>query len=393
MNILFIVPDFYPNSTGFANASINLINAIKKYGGNKYNIAVFTTVLLGDNEEVSGIEILRYRNSSFNNRFTHIYNERRKFNKLIGFIERFQADVIFFETNTFPHLEYWTLKKYGKKVFVRIHSTADTEVPVYGKHISLLDKLEYRKIKQFMLGVHNILSTSNYYLDFVKKHYLNDNVYSVWSEKTYDLLFNTSGKSGEGINIQKSNIFMTMGKMSENGITQKGITDLLKAVYYLKNENKIPHDFKLIVVGTGVRYSFIKQYVEKLEISNYVELLEKATHEEVFELISSAKAIVLLSRYEGQSMFITESISLGRPLILSDNNGMQDMIEDGKNGLVVRTGDAKAAASAMENMFSYDVDKLEEMSNKSLEIYNDFYSESAIYRQFDDIIKLFNCEE
>ena len=27
--ILFIVPDFYPNSTGFANAALNLIKSIK----------------------------------------------------------------------------------------------------------------------------------------------------------------------------------------------------------------------------------------------------------------------------------------------------------------------------------------------------------------------------
>ena len=52
MNVLFVVPDFYPNSTGFANASLNIVKAISKYGGNDYRVWVFTTEPLEKNEEV-----------------------------------------------------------------------------------------------------------------------------------------------------------------------------------------------------------------------------------------------------------------------------------------------------------------------------------------------------
>lgn len=116
-----------------------------------------------------------------------------------------------------------------------------------------------------------------------------------------------------------------MGKMSENGLTQKGMTDLLKAIYYLKLGNELPDDFKLKIIGDGKMLSYIRKMIERLEIVRYCEIIVSASHDQVFEIMDESKAIILLSRYEGQSMFITESISKGKPLIVTNNNGMSDM--------------------------------------------------------------------
>lgn len=387
-NILFIVPDFYPNSTGFANAAFNLTQAITKYGKDKYNVGVFCSVQLGNNKEVNGIEVVRYINTLPDNRITHGLVERKKYNALKNFIARFKPDVLFFETNTFPFLESWIVRDYQDKVFVRIHSTADTEVPIFGEHKSLLDKIEFNKIKDFMVKAPNIISTSNYYIEFIKKYYLEGNVYSIWNNKSYNVLYNTSGDMDTSIQVQNQNIFMTMGKMSDNGVTQKGITDLLKAVYSLKRANRIPEDFKLIIVGTGTKVESIKKMINNLGLIQHINLIERASHDEVFELIRNSKAIILLSRYEGQSMFITESISLGKPLILSDNNGMQDMLMPNVNGFKVKTGDLEMAASAITSMIDLSVDDLRSFSQASLDLYLSKFSSEAVYNQFDQIMEL-----
>ena len=49
MKILFVTPDFYPNSTGFANAALNLINAIKIHSSSTNELYVFTDKPLGEN--------------------------------------------------------------------------------------------------------------------------------------------------------------------------------------------------------------------------------------------------------------------------------------------------------------------------------------------------------
>ena len=387
--ILFIVPDFYPNSTGFANAALNLINSIKIYGNDKYDIGVFTTIPLGENNELAEMEIVRYKNTIPDNRITHAMVERKKYNELHKFINRFGPDVIFFETNTFPFIEMWIVKEFTSKVFVRIHSTADTEVPIFGAHKTLLDRVEYKKMKSFMKWVPNILSTSNYYLDFVKQYYFDGNVYSIWNNKSYDVLYNTAGVSKSTATVQTSNRFMTMGKMSDNGVTQKGITDLLKAVYYMEKSNSLPDDFELIIVGTGSKLNYIKNMISNLALDRYINLIERAPHEEVLELIKSCKAIILMSRYEGQSMFITESISLGKPLVISDNNGMQDMLREGVNGFKVKTGDSKDIARKIQKMMNLSNDELKSFSQASLDLYNLQYSNISVYNQFDEIMNLY----
>ena len=386
--VLFITPDFYPNSTGFANASINLIEAIKKYGHEQYDIHVFTTVPLGDKLEVEGIRVLRYQEKS-SSRLSFELNQYKKFKAVKSYVQNNKIDVIFFETNTFPYFQNWIVKEFKDKVFVRIHSTADTEVPVYNDKKWYKPNIIIRKYFSFMQEVSNILSTSNYYLDFIKREYLKGNPYKIWNEKTYGLLFNTGGiEELPEINIEKSNTFMTMGKLSKNGFTQKGISDLLRSIYYLKAKDKLPSDFLLRIVGNGVMLPVIKNYIKKLGIEEFIDIIETATHEEVFQLQSRSKAIILLSRYEGQSMFITEALAMGKPLVLSDNNGMHEMIQPGKNGFLVRTGDSKNASEVIEKFFNMSHEELKAMSYASRNIYLNKFSSEAVFKQFDESIKL-----
>ena len=239
-----------------------------------------------------------------------------------------------------------------------------------------------------MQNVPNIVSTSTYYLDFIKHHFLLDNVYMIWNNKSYGLLFNTVADTCKEIHPINQNTFLTMGKMSENGLTQKGMTDLLDSIYYLKEIRELPDDFNLIIIGDGVKLSFVKKYIKALELEPFVTIIKRATHDEVFEYMRQSKSIILLSRYEGQSMFITESISQGKPLILTDNNGMQEMIVDNKNGYIVKTGDTLDASRAIKRMISLSEEEISEFCRESFEIYKKEYTPQAVYKQFDNIIKL-----
>lgn len=387
IKVMFIVPDFYPNSTGFANATKNMVNSIVKYGHDKYQVYVYTNVALGHNVEMEGVTIIRdTKKYAVENRLTYEICDRFRYNRLKGIILNNKIDVIFFETNIFPNIQLWALKDFGDKVYVRIHSTADTEVPVFIKPRSFVGRRRRSKIFEFMQNVHNITSTSTFYLNFVRKFFMHDNVYTKWNGKTYGLLFNTAGIDNEPMKTVNNNKFLTMGKMSDNGLTQKGLLDLVKAVYCLKKSRRLPNDFNLTIIGDGVKIPVVRKLISDLHLATYITIVEKATHEEVFNYVRSVRAIVLLSRYEGQSMFITESIALGKPLILSDNNGMQDMICDKINGYVVKTGDYYDAAEKLYKMMNLTESELEKMSKESNCIYNNNYTGLAVYQQFDELI-------
>lgn len=387
--VLFVTPDFYPHSTGFANAAINLINAILKYGNDKYKIYVFTSVLLGDNAEMNNISVYRYQNNLMNHGITQWIDGLLRYKKIKSIISTHKIDIIFFETNTFPYLENFVVESYKDKVFVRIHSTLDTEIPVFKKANSFFEKINYYLMKRFMKKASNILSTSEYYIDFIKREYLHNNVFEIWNNKSYSLLCNTIS---EDIDPEEqmisSNIFTTLGKMSEPGIIQKGITDLLKAIYFLKADEALPEDFLLNIIGDGDSAEKLKKYGTILEVENVVSFKGNVSHESVLNYIRASKVIILLSRFEGQSMFITEALANGKPLILSDGNGMSEMIKDGYNGFVVKTGNPKDAAEKIKKICGLEEKKVKEMGKKSRILYLDKFSEKAVYHQFDDTVKL-----
>lgn len=386
-NILFITPDFYPNSTGFANASLNLLNSIREFGSEEYSAWVLTDTQLGSSKEISDFNIVRYGHPIPVNRITFKFAQYLKFKFTDKFIKSRNIDVIFFETNTFPYLQNYLVKKYPKKTIVRIHSTMDTEIPVFPTKNDWFTKQCNRKIFEFMNDVRHILSTSSYYIDFVKHYYLKDNVFKIWFDKKYGYLYNTAGADIVQNNAIYSNEFLTLGKMSSAGLAQKGIEDLLYAVNNLKTEKVLPHDFVLRIIGSGNRINVVKEIISKCSLDNYVELIEKATHSEVFKYISKSKAIILLSRFEGQSMFITETIASGKPIIITGNNGMQDMVVDGYNGFVVKTGDVKDITEAIKKYISIDRRIIEEQGRNSRVLYESLYQPRKIYEQFDNFIK------
>ena len=87
-------------------------------------------------------------------------------------------------------------------------------------------------------------------------------------------------------------------------------------------------------------------------------------------------------------MFITESLALGKPLVITKNNGMEHMVEEGVNGFLVETGDYKAAADILKNVMSMSFEEINEMGIASKKKYDNNYSSKAVCDQFKDIVNM-----
>jgi glycosyltransferase involved in cell wall biosynthesis len=49
---------------------------------------------------------------------------------------------------------------------------------------------------------------------------------------------------------------------------------------------------------------------------------------------------------------VVEALCRGRPVVGSDSGGIRDLVTDGHNGLLVRTGDATALADALARVLA-----------------------------------------
>ena len=66
--------------------------------------------------------------------------------------------------------------------------------------------------------------------------------------------------------------------------------------------------------------------------------------------MSEADAFVFPSLFEGFALVILEAMAAGLPVITTPNTAGPDLIEDGKEGLIVPAGDANALREAMQSL-------------------------------------------
>ena len=103
---------------------------------------------------------------------------------------------------------------------------------------------------------------------------------------------------------------------------------------------------RLDIVGEGPELDRIKTITSDME---NVRLLGRLPHAEIAELMSSALGFVIPSRYEGNPKVVIEALSAGLPVIATSAQGLNEIVRDGVNGLLV-DADAESIANAMQRL-------------------------------------------
>ena len=109
-------------------------------------------------------------------------------------------------------------------------------------------------------------------------------------------------------------------------------------------------DARLRIVGKGTRTDVIERLVAELpgQVSWDRELATPA----VAAALDEASFLVLPSRSEGLGRVVIEALCRARPVVGARVGGIPDLIEDGRNGLLIEPGDTAALADAMKRMLT-----------------------------------------
>jgi glycosyltransferase involved in cell wall biosynthesis len=109
-------------------------------------------------------------------------------------------------------------------------------------------------------------------------------------------------------------------------------------------------DARLRIVGKGTRTDVVERLVAELpeQVSWDRELATPA----VAAALDEASLLVLPSRSEGLGRVVIEALCRARPVVGSRVGGIPDLIEDGRNGLLVEPGDTAALADALERVLT-----------------------------------------
>jgi glycosyltransferase involved in cell wall biosynthesis len=133
-----------------------------------------------------------------------------------------------------------------------------------------------------------------------------------------------------------------IGRLSE----QKGHRHLLDAFALLPGELNA----RLLIAGDGDLLEPLRRQALELGIAERVCFAGHRS--DVPELLGAVDVLCLASLYEGTPLTLFEAMAAGKPVVATSVDGCRELIEDGKNGLLVPPQDAPALAQALSRVLA-----------------------------------------
>ncbi len=121
----------------------------------------------------------------------------------------------------------------------------------------------------------------------------------------------------------------SVGRLSE----QKGFDVLIEAIHLLDDK-----DIVCEIAGEGSLRSQLESQIKKNNLSNQIKLI--GVRHDIPEFLASLDIFVLPSRWEGLGIAALEAALVQIPIIVSNVDGLQEIVDDAHNGLVFDSGDA-----------------------------------------------------
>jgi glycosyltransferase involved in cell wall biosynthesis len=92
---------------------------------------------------------------------------------------------------------------------------------------------------------------------------------------------------------------------------------------------------KLFIAGDGSLKKALEKRIREMNLTNRVFFLGYVAHDELPKLYNMADAFILPSIMEGTPMVVLEALACGTPVIATAVGGIPDLVENGKNGLLL----------------------------------------------------------
>ncbi len=137
------------------------------------------------------------------------------------------------------------------------------------------------------------------------------------------------------------------------------------AVYELNDR------FRFIIVGDGSMEEEIKAEARALGIADAV--IFTGYVEDITEIMNAIDINVLTSDREALSISLIEGMSVGKPSITTDAGGPREVVENGRNGIVVPVGDAVNLTAAILRLAS-DPELMKRYGEEGIKIASEKFS-------------------
>lgn len=155
---------------------------------------------------------------------------------------------------------------------------------------------------------------------------------------------------------------------------QKGVMELIEAASHLKNE--FP-SLRLVLAGEGDCSTSARAWVKQHQLDSIIRFESWVHGEKKLALLGLADIFCLPSYAEGLPNSMVEAMAAGLSVVMTPVGVVPDVIDDGRNGVLVKTADVKDLEEKLKLLLS-DVDRRNALARKGYETaVTDFGLDSA----------------
>jgi glycosyltransferase involved in cell wall biosynthesis len=102
-------------------------------------------------------------------------------------------------------------------------------------------------------------------------------------------------------------------------------------------------DFRLVILGDGPYHDDLVDFVAELDVGDRIEFLGMVPFQKVPAYLQAADFFGYASTTETQGLVTMEALAAGLPVVAVDASGTRDIVQNGKQGLLVENDPAALA--------------------------------------------------
>lgn len=171
-----------------------------------------------------------------------------------------------------------------------------------------------------------------------------------------------------GVKQKNKAELVTIGSL----VSKKGHDLAVQTIFELKKRGVEVH---LTIIGDGPLRKELKSLIDHLALNDMISLKGLVDYPEVY--LQNASIYIHTASYEAFGLVLVEAMACGLPVVCSDGLGNRDVIDDGENGFLVKSRDAKALADKIQYLIANDNER-NLMGAKALEISKKYGMETYI---------------
>lgn len=321
---------------------ICLIGITLSNGGAQKIHAILSNFFFSKNIEVHNIVILDEVTYEFSGKLLNLGELKDKKNGVLNNLKRFQILKRYIKENNFDYIiDVRTRNNQIKEFLIAKFAYNAPYIPMIHSYNTdwYFPKNDFLA-KNIFSNAYGIVCVSKEIEEKVRTKYGYENLKTIYNPLEIDKIVSLSK---EKIDLDFEYIFAA-GRMVFDNNKQFDKMILAYAASRLPARN-----VKLLLLGDGPQKEYLQNLAKSEKLEDKIVFLD--FQDNPFKFMKSARFTILTSKHEGLPNIITESLTCGVPVVAFDcKSGPAELIENGKNGLLVEDQNFDAFVKAMNEM-------------------------------------------